>query len=424
VSPLSGSVDGEAVVEALRELHELTADDDGAQRVAWTPVWTEAREWFKGRLLACGAEVHRDPAGNVWATVEGRRPEALLLGGHLDSVPGGGWLDGCLNLLAAAEVLRALADEGPPPFTVRVVDWADEEGARFGYGLMGSSAAAGTVDLEALRGLRDGDGVLLGDALRECGVELDRLPEAGSELEAARAYLELHIEQGPLLETFGLPLGAVLGTCGVERHLVRFRGQAAHAGSTPMPLRRDAFLAAARFAQAVRDRAGEMPGAVATTGACRLEPGISTAVAGVCEISVDQRHLDAGELATMVQEASAASEEIAAEERVEVEWEDLWRIRPIRFDPQMVEIVESSIAAETGLRVPQMPSGPLHDAAEVSRAGIPTAMLFVQSLGGISHAKEEDTLPEHLVLAVRVFAAAVERAMERLSGGEEGEAGE
>jgi N-carbamoyl-L-amino-acid hydrolase len=355
-------------------------------------------------------DVDVDEAGNQWVTLPGGSPRALLIGGHLDSVAGGGWLDGCLNVLAGLEVLRRVAASGPPPITVRLVSWADEEGARFGRSLFGSGAAAGHLDPDDVRGLRDAGGAALPDALAACGVELDRAPDAARRLAGAAAYLELHIEQGPVLERLGLPLGAVLGTFGVERHVVRFTGQSAHAGSTPMDARRDALAAGARFALAVRDGAVRRDG-VATVGRVTARPGIFTAVAGECEVALDQRHLDARALAAMLAEARAASAAIAAEERVEVGWERTWRIEPVPFHPELVDLCERSIVEVAG-RCHRLPSGPLHDAAEVARAGVPAAMLFVQSLRGLSHTPEEDTRPEHLELAVRALDSAVTLALE------------
>src|SRR5438132_7862679 len=241
-------------VAELRELQELTGDDNGAQRVAWTEIWERARQWLREKVVPTGAEEEVDAAGNQWFTLPGASERALLLGGHIDSVPNGGWLDGCLNVLAAVEVLRRIAEDGEPASTVRLVNWADEEGARFGRSLFGSSAAAGSMaDQDELRRLRDRDGIALPDALREHGVDLDSALEARSELEGAAAYLELHIEQGPVLESIGLPLGVVLGTFGVERHQVTFRGQAAHAGSTPMDKRRDALAGVARLGLEIRE---------------------------------------------------------------------------------------------------------------------------------------------------------------------------
>src|SRR5690348_9024715 len=236
--PLSPS----RTVAELKELRELTGDENGAQRVAWTETWERAREWLRGKLAGLPLEEEIDEAGNQWFTLRGRSARAVLIGGHLDSVPNGGWLDGCLNVIAGAEVVRRVAEEGEPATTVRLVNWADEEGARFGRSLFGSSAAAGSMrDQDELRRLTDRDGIALPDALREHGVDLDRAAEARSQLEGAGAYLELHIEQGPVLESLDLPLGAVLGTFGVERSRIVWRGQAAHSGSTPMDQRRDAL---------------------------------------------------------------------------------------------------------------------------------------------------------------------------------------
>src|SRR5512133_1782108 len=179
-------------VAELKQLRELTGDENGAQRVAFTPTWKKARTWLHEKLEQLrDVEIHYDQAGNLWTTLRGDSDKALLIGGHIDSVPNGGWLDGCLNVVAGVEVLRRIAEEGEPPLTVRLVNWADEEGARFGRSLFGSSAAAGSMaDQDELRQLRDGDGIALPDALTEHGVELDKALDARSELEGAAAYLE------------------------------------------------------------------------------------------------------------------------------------------------------------------------------------------------------------------------------------------
>jgi hydantoinase/carbamoylase family amidase len=392
---------GRTVAE-LRELRELTGDENGAQRVAWTETWVRGRDWLQGKLEAIGAEHERDQAGNDWYTLRGESDRALLIGGHMDSVPNGGWLDGCLNVLAGVEVLRRIAEEGTPPLTVRLVDWADEEGARFGRSLFGSSAAAGSMsDQNELRELTDRDGVSLPDALRAHGVDLDSVLEARSQLESAAAYLELHIEQGPVLESMELPLGAVLGTFGVERHRITWRGQAAHAGSTPMDKRRDALAGAAKLALELREIARRVgDGAVMTSGGVVTKPGIVTSVVETAEQLLDMRHLSAEKLEQMNRAAREASERFAEEERIEVEWERIWEIEPILFE--LVDLADEAIGEVAGTSH-RLPSGPLHDAAEVSRAGVPTAMLFVQSLRGLSHTKLEDTQPEHLELAVRAL---------------------
>jgi N-carbamoyl-L-amino-acid hydrolase len=407
------SLDPGRTVAELRELRELTGDEHGAQRVAWTDAWKRAREWMRAKLDELPVGVETDEAGNVWATLPGRSDRSVIVGGHIDSVPNGGWLDGCLNVLAGLEVLRRLAAAGEPPVTVKLVDWADEEGARFGRSLLGSSAVAGDLDPDAVRALRDRDGITLADALRAHGVDLDRMADAGRRLADAAAYLELHIEQGPVLERLDLPLGVVLGTYGVERNLIRFRGQSAHAGSTPMDARRDAFAAAAKLALDVREPA-KREGGVATVGSCVTRPGIVTAVVGECEITLDQRHLEADSLHVMVEEARQASERIAREEVVEVEWEPIWRIEPILFDRELVELADRAVTEVAGTSH-RLPSGPLHDAAEVARTGVPTVMLFVQSLRGLSHAKEEDTRPEHLELSVRALDRLTELTIAKLA---------
>jgi beta-ureidopropionase / N-carbamoyl-L-amino-acid hydrolase len=409
-------LDPSRTIDELRELRELTGNEDGAQRVAWTDTWEQARDWLRGKLDGVDVEESVDAAGNQWFTLAGESERALLVGGHIDSVPNGGWLDGCLNVLAGVEVLRRIALEGRPPVTVRLVNWADEEGARFGRSLFGSSAAAGSMaDQGELRQRRDANGIALPDALAEHGVDLDRALDARAELESAAAYVELHIEQGPVLESMGIPLGVVLGTFGVERHQVTFRGQAAHAGSTPMDKRRDALGAAAKLALEIREiakRTGD--GALCTMGSVVTKPGIVTSVVETAECLLDQRHLDAGKLGVMLARAKEASERFSADEGVEVEWERVWAIEPILFDEELIELADSAVkeVAETSHR---LPSGPLHDAAEVARAGVPTVMLFVQSLRGLSHTKLEDTKPEHLELSVEALDRLASKTLDRLA---------
>jgi len=400
-------------VAELRELQELTGDENGAQRVAWTETWERARQWLREKVGPTGAEEEVDEAGNQWFTLPGSSERALLIGGHIDSVPNGGWLDGSLNLVAGVEVLRRVGEEGSPPLTVRLVNWADEEGARFGRSLFGSSAAAGSLSDQAeLRERRDAEGIALPDALAEHGVELDRALEARRQLARAAVYLELHIEQGPVLESLGLPLGVVLGTFGVERHLVTFRGQAAHAGSTPMDERRDALAGAAKLELELREIAKRVGGGgVCTMGGVVTKPGIVTSVVETAECLLDQRHLDATWLAEMLSNAEAASRRFAHEEGLEVSWEKIWSIEPIPFDERLIELADEAVREVAGSSH-RLPSGPLHDAAEVSRAGIPTVMLFVQSLRGLSHTKLEDTEDEHLELAVQALDRLTTKALE------------
>jgi hydantoinase/carbamoylase family amidase len=410
------TVDAARCVRNLEQLRALTGDEDGAQRVAWTETWERARDFLRSTLADVPAEEHVDEAGNQWFTLRGDSEQELVLGGHMDSVPNGGWLDGCLNCLAAVEVVRRLAAEGRPPVTVRLVSWADEEGARFGRSLFGSSAAAGTMaDQEELRRLTDRDGVTLPDALRAHGVDLDRAGRARAQLANAAAYLELHIEQGPVLESLDLPLGVVLGTFGVERSRITWRGQAAHAGSTPMDKRRDALAGAARLALHIREIAATVgDGAVCTSGGVVCRPGIVTSVVETAEQLLDQRHLDADALARMLLLAQEASDRFAHEENLDVEWERIWNIEPILFDDALIELADDAVREITGSSH-RLPSGPLHDAAEVARAGVPTVMLFVQSLRGLSHTKLEDTRREHLELSVAALDRLASKTIARLA---------
>jgi N-carbamoyl-L-amino-acid hydrolase len=411
-------VDAGRVLGNLDELRALTADEFGAQRVAWSPVWLKARAWFEEKLKALSAatgaelEAHYDAAGNHWVTLRGESDRALVVGSHLDSVPNGGWLDGCLGVMAALEVLTHVAEvsAGRPPVTVKLVDWADEEGARFGRSLFGSAAFAGKATVKADRGRTDKDGLTLEAALAVCGVDVERVGEAVCEQKDLAAYLELHIEQGPILERLGKALAVVQGTKGVERWAITFRGQEAHSGSTPMEVRRDALAAAAKLALEIRPIARKHPQAVATMGSVKTFPGIVTAVVGRCETTLDMRDLDAEVLAKMLREAREASERFAVEEGCTVEWARIWSIEPIPFSAPLIALAEAAIVETVGSSE-RLPSGPLHDAAEVARLGVPTVMMFVQSLNGLSHNAAEDTKREHLEQAVEAFVRLSEKTM-------------
>lgn len=405
-------VDAKNVLQNLDELRALTSDENGAQRVAWTPMWLKARAWFEEKLKDLPVEHHYDAAANRWVTLRGESEKAIVLGSHLDSVPNGGWLDGCLGELAGLEVLSGLARKynGKPPCTIRLVDWADEEGARFGRSLFGSSAFAGTHSIAADRARTDRDGITLEAALRGCGVEVERIGDASREQKNLAAYLELHIEQGPILEKLGKPLGVVLGTKGVERWAITFHGQEAHSGSTPMEARRDALAAAAKLALEIRSIARKHPQSVATMGSLKTFPGIVTAVVGRCETTLDMRDLDSVVLAGMLREARDASERFAKEEGCTVEWSKIWSIEPIPFHPELIKLCEQAVIETSGTSE-KLPSGPLHDAAEVARVGIPTVMMFVQSLNGLSHNRLENTDRRHLDQAVTAFGHLAEKTI-------------
>ncbi|MBF6620263.1 MAG: Zn-dependent hydrolase [Patulibacter sp.] len=404
---------GPGTVAELRELHALTADaDGGAERLAWTPGWVTARNWLTARLDEVPVPHERDEAGNLWATLAGAEDGAVVVGSHLDAVPGGGWLDGTLGVLAGLAAIRELARGPRTRRSVSLVDWADEEGARFGHSLLGSSAAAGTLDVDRVAALRDRDGRRLADVLAEHGVDVATMTRSRDRLAGVRAYAELHIEQGPVLDAAEVGLGVVSGTLGVERHEFVFTGRAVHAGGTPMELRHDALAAAARLALAVREIAREH-GGVATCGRIDADPGVATAVAGEATVLVDLRHAHAPALGAMLRDARAAAGEIASAERVSASDRPLHRTAPLTFDADLLALAHDAATTATGAPVPTLASGPLHDAAAVAATGIPVAMLFVRSLGGVSHTRAEDSRADDLAAGVRALALLTRALAER-----------
>jgi hydantoinase/carbamoylase family amidase len=403
------------VLDDLRELARLTAGPDGARRVCWTDEWSRAREFLRSRLDELPVDISIDQAGNLWAQLAGEQDGFVIVGSHVDSVPAGGWLDGALGIFAAVEALRSHSSGETRPVGLRFVDWADEEGARFGRSLFGSSACAGTLEVDEVRDLRDRDGERLEDVVARYGVELDRVHESGARLDGACAYLEMHIEQGPVLESRGEPAATVLGTCGVERHVAVFTGQTAHAGATPMGLRRDSFAATAEAALAIREVGFRHEG-VCTVGGATSEPGVVTAVAGRTEMLLDQRHLDPDALAAMLAEASEACERAAGDHGCELELRHVWSIPPIPFDDRLIGLARRAVA-EAGGKDTAIPSGPLHDAAEMARL-IPTVMVFSSSSPPVSHTKEEDTPEDDLRVAIEAYGRTVHAALTAAAAGE------
>ena len=397
------------VVDDLRTLDQRTGGPEGSRRLAWTPEWVEARSLLRESLATLPVEVDTDEAGNLWAVLRGERPDTLLVGSHLDSVPKGGWLDGALGVMSGLELLRAVAAEGTPPITVALVDWADEEGARFSRSLFGSAACVGTLDIEVLRGLTDREGAALPEILAQHGVDIDRLDGARTRMADVKAYVEVHIEQGPILESMGRGICTVTGTKGIERERLVFRGQAAHAGTMPMEMRRDSFRAAARFALAIAE-IGERHQGVTTVGQAQCWPGVVTAVAGETRITMDMRHISAESLQAMFDEAHRAAAEAAEAEGCTIEWEHIFRIPPMPFHPALLDAARTSVREVEGHDV-ELPSGALHDASEMARE-VPTVMIFSSSTNGLSHTKEEDTPAEHLEMAADAFHRTCRRAID------------
>ncbi len=413
-NPAPGTYSPERVVADLRELALRTGGPEGSRRLCWTPDWVAARNFLRESLATLPVEVEVDEAGNLWAYLRGQSSDTLVVGSHLDSVPKGGWLDGALGVMAGLELLRSLAREGTPPVTVALVDWADEEGARFSRSLFGSAAVMGTLDVDILRGLTDKEGNSLPLILAEHGVDIEKLDEARTRQHDIKAYVEVHIEQGPILESMNKGICAVTGTKGIERERLIFRGQAAHAGTMPMKMRRDSFRAASRFALAVAEIGDKYDG-VTTVGAVACKPGVVTAVAGETTITLDMRHIDADVLATMFAECQAAAETAAGDEGCTVEWEHIFRIPPMPFHPLLLDAARNSVREVEGHDI-VLPSGALHDASETARS-IPTVMIFSSSTNGLSHTKEEDTPLDHLLMSADAFHRTCRRAIDLIGSG-------
>ncbi len=401
----SPAFDPHRAIANLRALAARTGGPAGSRRLCWTPEWVEARALLREELATLPVTVEQDEAGNLWAYLPGRTAETVVVGSHLDSVPAGGWLDGALGVIGGLEVLRSLALQPEPPArSFALVDWADEEGARFSRSLFGSAAVVGTLDVDILRGLKDRQGDALPEVLAQHGVNIEALDGCRTRLDDVVAYLELHIEQGPVLEHRGLGIGVVTGTVGIERERLIFDGQAAHAGTMPMPMRRDSLRAMSRFALELAEIGARHEG-VTTVGSVSCWPGVVTAVPGTTTCTMDMRHKDADALASMFAEAKDAAQRAAEAEGCTVRLEHIFRIPPMIFDPVLVGRVRNAVEAVEGHRF-ELPSGALHDASEMARV-VPTAMVFTSSIGGLSHTKEEDTPDAHLAMGLEAFHRAV-----------------
>lgn len=393
---------GKRVVADLRELAAMTSNEHGAQRLAWTPTWQKARDWFADKARAAGAEVTVDAAGNSWAKIIGISSDAVAMGSHLDSVSNGGWLDGALGAVVTLEVLRRYGQGATPNKTIYAVNWADEEGARFGRSLIGSSAASGSLDIADIIDRVDNNGIKLTDALGAHHVIVNDILDAHAEFKQKNIteYLELHIEQGPVLESLNKQVACVYGITGCERHYIEFTGQAAHAGSFPTLMRQDAFLAAAQASLAFKEIALKYDG-VCTVGKVSITPDVVTIVPETCRISLDQRSIDPVVLKKMHEEAQVAVTNAAKEQGVVARWEKIWTIAPTMFDERLTKLCKQSVQEETG-EPTAIYSGPLHDAAEMAK-NVPSIMMFAMSERGLSHCKLEDTPDEAVETAVRAF---------------------
>ncbi|MGH3036804.1 MAG: M20 family metallo-hydrolase [Gaiellaceae bacterium] len=384
----------------LEAAARIGADErGGVSRFAWTPELGEANAWLMERLAALGLAAELDPAGNVLGRGESGDGKAVLLGSHLDTVPCGGRFDGALGVLAALDVVRRLrADRVEPRRPLWVVSFNDEEGARFQTGMLGSRAFCGDCDVE------DWDRRGISAAMAEAGRDFARLTEARG-VDDVGAYLELHIEQGPVLERSGVDLGIVTAITGMLGFRARFVGEANHAGTTPMEHRRDALAGAARAVLALRDAARDRGDMTANVGVIAAEPGGFNVVPGAAEFTIDVRSPSAERYAELEPFVRETLGRIAADEGLRLELAETHRKPPVALDPALQDALEAAARAE-GATTLRMPSGAGHDAMVLAHH-VPAAMLFVPSRGGVSHSPDEFTAPEQCELGARVLARTV-----------------
>lgn len=386
------AIDRERLRQDILELAEIgkNPEDRGLYRMAFTPADMEGKAWLRRRLEAAGLPHSMDGAGNVWSRIEGREPgPSLLIGSHLDTVPCAGALDGSLGVLIGLECLRVIRESGRQPrHSIELVAFSDEEG-RFG-GMLGSQAVCGQVHPEVLH-LKDLDGVTLESALKEAGLEPVGILDAQRPAEAFRAYLELHIEQGPVLHARGLPVGVVDEITGLFKWSVVLRGEANHAGTTPMEMRKDAFMGLADFAHEM-SRVLEEYGTErsrATVGKAQILPGAANTVAGWVEFSLDVRDTSPEVLSSLADAFRRVLSAIARRRDLRFDFEVLSEIQPVRCDPHLVTLLEAS-ARRLGMDYLKMPSGAAHD-AQIMALNTPVGMVFVPSRDGISHSPAEWT---------------------------------
>jgi allantoate deiminase len=402
-------------MERAERLAGCSEEADRLTRRFGTAAHAEARAAVSDWMIAAGMAVGRDAIGNVIGRYQADDPEApaLLLGSHLDTVPDAGAYDGMLGVLAGiAAVERLRAGGRRLPFAVEVVAFADEEGARFGTAYLGSSVLAGTFDSATLRRV-DAEGVSLEEAIRLSGGDPAALADARRAPESLLGYAEVHIEQGPVLEERGLPLGVVSGIAGQTRAALRFAGSAGHAGTVPMELRRDALCAAAEMVLEVEAVARETPGLVATVGELTLPSGAANVIPGRADLTLDLRHADDLSRAQAIARLRDRAGAIATARGVDLAWESLHTQDAVRCDAELTELMERA-ARSAGAQPCRLASGAGHDAA-VLAAIAPVTMLFVRSAGGVSHDPAESVFEPDVAIALDALAHFVEGVASRHS---------
>jgi N-carbamoyl-L-amino-acid hydrolase len=398
------NIDPDRFLGDLHKLREFGASGigKGVVRPAYSDADIAARKWLAEQMKDAGLRVHFDPVGNLFGLADG---PSILLGSHSDSQPEGGWLDGALGVIAGLEVARAAQEAGAP--SVSVVSFQDEEG-RFGV-TTGSAVWSGQIDLQTADTLTDNNGITFGDAR----ARMADLSSGFVDPEQFNGYIEMHIEQGPSLDSSGSQIGVVSDIVGIRDMRITFKGQQNHAGTTPMHLRKDAFQALSTFNAEIKERFANVvtPHTVWTIGHVALHPNASSIVPGSATFSMQWRDGDADRLGRMEKIIRTTANEIVDQLGLTVEFGELLGLEPETMNANLRGALEAGAAEIASGNWQILPSGALHDATNVARL-MPVAMLFVPSINGISHAFDEDTNEADLSAGLKVLA----RAVSRISG--------
>jgi N-carbamoyl-L-amino-acid hydrolase len=399
------TIDAARLWDSLMETARIGGTPKGGiRRLTLSEEDRRIRDWFRARCEAMGCRVSVDEVGNMFALRPGKRADlpAIAMGSHLDTQPTGGKFDGVLGVLGAIEVMQTLIDAGvETQAPLMIVNWTNEEGARFPPALLGSGVHAGVFDRAYADSRRDGEGVTFGEALDAIGYR-GEVPAGATTF---GAMFELHIEQGPILEAQGKPVGIVQGVQAMRWYEVTLTGREAHAGPTPMELRHDALIGAARAVQAVRAVALAHKPAVGTVGILEAQPGSRNVIPGEVFFTIDMRHAQDAVIDAMESEVRAAIDMIAAEEGLGVTFERIWNATAVPFDACCIAAVREG-AARAGLSSHDIVSGAGHDSAYIARIA-PTAMIFVPCAGGLSHNEAESTTREECAAGTQVLLNAV-----------------
>ena len=393
-------------IAECRRIAGMSEEVGGTTRRFMTPPVREVHALLHGRMEAIGMNVSVDAAGNLrgrWHPPAGRS-KRLIIGSHIDTVPNAGAFDGILGVTLALECAE-IAQELKLPLTIEIIAFSEEEGVRFGVPFIGSRAAAGRFD-PALLKLKDADGATLDDAIRAFGLDPGGIEKAAID-EDALGFLEVHIEQGPVLEAEGLQVAAVTAIVGQTRHILTWTGHANHAGTTPMHLRRDALAGAAEWIVAVESLAQRTDGLVATVGHVDVEPNAGNVIAGAVRVSLDVRHADDAARKSAVDALLAQAETIAARRGLALQCARQMDQPAVPMDERLTAFLAEATEA-AGLPVKLMPSGAGHDSM-VMASRVPTAMLFLRSPGGLSHHPDETVLEEDVAAALGVCRKFLER---------------